>query len=60
MKNRKLWLLALLLLIPVVVLLQEFLAPLAMDKVNADAFAEAHKDLVKLAALAANNGRPAK
>ena len=36
----------------------EVLAPDAMDQVNADAFLEAYKDLVNLAAVAVGAGEP--
>ena len=38
----------------------EQLAPDAMDKVNADAFDEAYKDLINLGNLASGNGLPVK
>jgi hypothetical protein len=40
------------------ILLIEELGPSAMDQVNADAFAEAYKDLVNLANLAMGDGTP--
>jgi hypothetical protein len=39
-------------------LLIEELSPSALDQVNADAFAEAYKDLLNLASLAMGDGRP--
>lgn len=41
-------------------LLIEWLAPEAMDQVNADAFREAYKDLVNLANLVMGGGKPVK
>ena len=40
------------------ILLIEELSPSALDQVNADAFAEAYKDLLNLASLAMGDGRP--